>query len=153
MILVPWVFGFFRRGEDVAAISRARTPGYVGQGVPRRAVGSEHQRAPWDLAMELVAPAGRHPATGRVEVTGPGFINLALDTAEMESAFDILAADLRPGTPWIGEGRTSVMDYASPNMAKPMYIAQIRSTRIGNALDRMRGFLGYRVIADDHCGD
>jgi arginyl-tRNA synthetase len=45
------------------------------------------------------------------------------------------------------------MDYSSPNVAKPMHIGHIRSTIIGNALDRMHRFLGFNVIADNHIGD
>jgi arginyl-tRNA synthetase len=55
--------------------------------------------------------------------------------------------------PDMGQGRTVVMDYSSPNIAKPMHIGHIRSTVIGNALDRMHRFLGYRVLADNHLGD
>ncbi len=46
-----------------------------------------------------------------------------------------------------------VLDYSSPNVAKPMHIGHVRSTVIGNALDRMYRFLGHRVIADNHLGD
>jgi arginyl-tRNA synthetase len=45
------------------------------------------------------------------------------------------------------------MDYSSPNVAKPMHIGHIRSTVIGNALDRLHRFLGYKVLADNHLGD
>jgi len=111
------------------------------------------RRAPRDLAAELLATAGSHPAVGRVDIAGPGFINLTLNTGWVESALDSLSADPRLGTPRPGEGQTIVMDYSSPNVAKPMHIGHIRSTVIGNALDRIHRFLGYRVIADNHLGD
>ncbi|HPO38858.1 MAG TPA: arginine--tRNA ligase, partial [Kiritimatiellia bacterium] len=52
-----------------------------------------------------------------------------------------------------GQGRTVVIDYSSPNVAKPMHIGHIRSTVIGNALDRLYRALGFRVLADNHLGD
>jgi arginyl-tRNA synthetase len=55
--------------------------------------------------------------------------------------------------PQPGAGKTVVIDYSSPNVAKPMHIGHIRSTIIGNAIDRMYRALGYRVIADNHLGD
>ena len=64
-----------------------------------------------------------------------------------------MAGDERLGMPAAGAGRTVVLDYSSPNVAKPMHIGHIRSTVIGNALDRLHRFLGYRVISDNHLGD
>ncbi|MDD2349561.1 MAG: arginine--tRNA ligase, partial [Kiritimatiellae bacterium] len=65
----------------------------------------------------------------------------------------VLSAAPRFGIPDAGQGRTVVIDYSSPNVAKPMHIGHIRSTVIGNALDRLHRALGYRVIADNHLGD
>ena len=53
----------------------------------------------------------------------------------------------------MGRGKTVVIDYSSPNVAKPMHIGHIRSTVIGNAIDRIYRFLGYKVVADNHLGD
>lgn len=89
----------------------------------------------------------------KVEVAGPGFINLTLHPAWL--ARQVVEQASRPhcGLPQPGAGKTVVIDYSSPNVAKPMHIGHIRSTIIGNAIDRMYRALGYRVIADNHLGD
>ncbi len=89
----------------------------------------------------------------RAEVAGPGFINVWLKTAWLADYLEALDADENLGIPSPGRGRTLVLDYSSPNVAKPMHIGHIRSTIIGNALDRLYRALGYRVIADNHVGD
>jgi arginyl-tRNA synthetase len=55
--------------------------------------------------------------------------------------------------PAIGQGKTVVVDFSAPNVAKPMHVGHIRSTIIGDSLCRIARFLGYKVIADNHIGD
>lgn len=89
----------------------------------------------------------------KAEVAGPGFINLTVNPVWLAEQVSALSHAPCFGIPNIGQGKTVVMDYSSPNVAKPMHIGHIRSTVIGNALDRMHRALGYRVIADNHLGD
>lgn len=90
----------------------------------------------------------------RIEIAGPGFINFYLETGALAERMNRLARDPeRLGVPAIGAGHTVVVDYSSPNVAKQMHVAHIRSTVIGNALDRLHRFLGFRVISDNHIGD
>jgi arginyl-tRNA synthetase len=111
------------------------------------------KRAPRAIAEQIVAAAVPPPAIARIEIAGAGFINLHLSTAWLADYLQTQVADARYGTPRIGDGRTVVFDYSSPNVAKPMHIGHIRSTIIGNALDRLYRFLGYKVVADNHIGD
>ncbi len=111
------------------------------------------KRAPRAIAEQVVAGAVLPPAVARVEIAGPGFINIYLSTPWLADYVRTQAADARFGAPAVGKGRTVVFDYSSPNVAKPMHIGHIRSTIIGNALDRMHRFLGYTVVADNHIGD
>ena len=92
-------------------------------------------------------------ALAKVEVAGPGFINLTLNPAWLARQVAEQAALPHCGLPQPGVGKTVVVDYSSPNVAKPMHIGHIRSTIIGNAIDRMFRALGYRVVADNHLGD
>jgi len=108
---------------------------------------------PRAIAERLVAEAPPHEAVARLEVAGPGFINIFLADAWLLARVAALRGDTRGGVPLPGQGRTVVMDYSSPNIAKPMHIGHIRSTIIGNSLDRIYRLLGYRVIADNHIGD
>jgi len=121
-----------------------------------------------DAAMKLAKMLGSNPrAIGqtfvdsatlpdlveKIEIAGPGFINIFLADAWLVARVAALRGDTRGGVPLPGQGRTVVMDYSSPNIAKPMHIGHIRSTIIGNSLDRIYRLLGYRVIADNHIGD
>ncbi len=93
------------------------------------------------------------PMLTQVEVAGPGFINLTVSPAWLAQQVAALSAAPRFGLPDAGQGKTVILDYSSPNVAKPMHIGHIRSTVIGNAIDRLYRALGYRVIADNHLGD
>ncbi len=89
----------------------------------------------------------------KVEIAGPGFLNLTVSSAWLASRLaDLNAAD-RCGIPQSGAGKCVVIDYSSPNAAKQMHIGHIRSTVIGSAIDRIFRSLGYRVVADNHLGD
>jgi arginyl-tRNA synthetase len=111
------------------------------------------RKAPRQIADLAVKAAAPHEAVAGVDVAGPGFINIRLHTPWLARAVEAIEADAHCGTPASGQGHTVVLDYSSPNVAKPMHIGHIRSTVIGNALDRLHRFLGYRVIADNHLGD
>jgi arginyl-tRNA synthetase len=89
----------------------------------------------------------------KVEVAGPGFINLTVSPDWLAEQVAALSARPRFGIPNAGQGRAVIIDYSSPNVAKPMHIGHIRSTVIGSAIDRLYRALGYRVIADNHLGD
>lgn len=111
------------------------------------------RQKPRDVAQAVVAALPPSALVACAEPAGPGFINLHLDTAGLARLVEDLDGDTRLGVPTPGAGRTVVLDYSSPNVAKPMHIGHIRSTVIGHALDRLHRHLGYRVIADNHVGD
>jgi arginyl-tRNA synthetase len=87
------------------------------------------------------------------EVAGPGFINLKLRDEWLTEQLNAAAHDERLGIGPVATPRTYVIDYSSPNVAKPMHVGHIRSTVIGDALCRTLRFLGHRVISDNHLGD
>ena len=89
----------------------------------------------------------------KAEVAGPGFINLTLSRRALAAGVESLSDDVNLGIPQSGANEKVVIDYSSPNVAKPMHIGHIRSTVIGNAIDRILRALGYDVIADNHLGD
>src|SRR5690606_22866249 len=88
-----------------------------------------------------------------VSVAGPGFINLALNRAFVESRLRLMFDDARLGLPEKVTPATVVVDYSSPNLAKEMHIGHLRSTIIGDAICRVLGFVGDRVIRHNHLGD
>lgn len=89
----------------------------------------------------------------KIEIAGPGFINIFLKNEGVAAQVEAMSADKTLALPNIGNGQTVIIDYSSPNVAKPMHIGHIRSTVIGNAIDRLYRALGYNVIADNHLGD
>ena len=105
---------------------------------------------PRDAALKVAEHIGE---ALKVEVAGPGFLNLTVSPDWLADELDSLAAAPSCGIPQKGKGRRVVMDYSSPNAAKQMHIGHIRSTVIGNAIDRIFRSLGYEVIADNHLGD
>lgn len=87
------------------------------------------------------------------EIAGPGFINFRMRPEAYAARAEALLRDDRLGVPAVGAGRTVVVDFSAPNVAKPMHVGHIRSTIIGDSLVRIARFLGFRVIADNHIGD
>jgi len=111
------------------------------------------RRPPRAVAEAALAALPLPPMLTKAEIAGPGFINLTVSPAWLAEQVAALSAAPRFGIPAAGQGKTVIIDYSSPNVAKPMHIGHIRSTVIGNAIDRMYRALGYRVIADNHLGD
>ena len=89
----------------------------------------------------------------KVEVAGPGFLNLTVSAAWLSDSLSGMEGDPFLGIAQTGKGKRIVIDYSSPNAAKQMHIGHIRSTVIGNAIDRIFRALGYEVVADNHLGD
>src|SRR6184192_1270171 len=86
-------------------------------------------------------------------IAGPGFINFTLRPgAVAERTADILG-DERLGIAKTESPRRIVIDFGSPNVAKPMHVGHIRSTVLGDALARIAKFLGHDMIRDNHIGD
>src|SRR5207244_38748 len=87
------------------------------------------------------------------EIAGPGFINLRLQTEWLARQVQRVARDERLGVESAQPAQTLVIDYSSPNVAKPLHVGHLRSTIIGDALARLFRFLGHTVISDNHLGD
>ncbi len=111
------------------------------------------RKPPREIAGQLVERIQDAPWLEKAEVAGPGFVNMWVAHGWLADRVERVAGDERVGCDLPGEGRTVVLDYSSPNVAKPMHIGHIRSTFLGNALDRMHRFLGFQVVADNHIGD
>lgn len=111
------------------------------------------RKNPRQIAEAVVTRAPKHVAVQKLEVAGPGFINITINSEWLARQVAETGRGARCGVPMSGAGKTVILDYSSPNVAKPMHIGHIRSTVIGNAIDRLHRFLGYRVLADNHLGD
>ncbi|MBI1364857.1 MAG: arginine--tRNA ligase [Alphaproteobacteria bacterium] len=100
--------------------------------------------------------AARLEATGmfsKVEIAGPGFINLSLRDETLAERANALAADARSGGWRREEPETIVIDYGGPNVAKPLHVGHLRSAIIGESLKRLLRFVGDEAVGDIHLGD
>ena len=108
---------------------------------------------PRDVAERIKAALVELPLVAKTEIAGPGFLNLTLDPEKFGVWLADLQRDPHHGVPQTGAGERYVIDYSSPNVAKPMHVAHIRSTVIGDALKRIHRALGREVLGDNHLGD
>jgi arginyl-tRNA synthetase len=106
-----------------------------------------------NLATRIVANLSADDLAALPEVAGPGFINFKLSPEFLANRLLELAIDTRLGVEPVVRTKTIVIDFGSPNIAKPMHVGHIRSMNLGDALARVARFLGYRVITDNHLGD
>jgi arginyl-tRNA synthetase len=86
-------------------------------------------------------------------IAGPGFINFTLRPGAVAEKTVSILGDERLGVAETQSPRRIVIDFGSPNVAKPMHVGHIRSTVLGDALARIATFLGHEVIRDNHIGD
>jgi len=125
------------------------------------------------MAMALAKRAGRKPRELAAEIAlrlvsapgyttlfeppgdpvGPGFINVRIRDDALAAAVRGAVADDRLGVAPVETPLTIVVDFSSPNVAKPMHVGHIRSTVLGDALARILRFRGHKVITDNHLGD
>ncbi len=88
-----------------------------------------------------------------VEAVMPGFLNLKLSGSFLKAYLEQMRANEDFGVVKTGAGKTIVVDYGGPNVAKPLHIGHLRSAIIGESLKRLYKFFGYHTIGDIHLGD
>lgn len=109
---------------------------------------------PRELAAKVAERLAADPRLASVEVAGPGFINLKLsDAALARRAAEVAADEALAGASLSTPARKVVIDYAGPNVAKPMHVGHLRSSIIGESLKRLFRFRGDMVWGDAHFGD
>lgn len=116
-------------------------------------LGKKLGKSPRDVASELVALLDVSDMCDEPEVAGPGFINLKLKQDWLARQIESIVNDERLGVTPNPAPRTFIIDFSSPNVAKPMHVGHIRSTVIGDSLCRTLRFLGHHVVSDNHLGD
>ncbi|MCY2965017.1 MAG: arginine--tRNA ligase [Planctomycetota bacterium] len=108
---------------------------------------------PLALAKEIADKVALADLCEPPEVAGAGFINLRLKTEWITTQVTAQAHDARCGVNPVPAPRKYIVDYSSPNVAKPMHVGHLRSSVIGDALYRVLKFLGHDVTSDNHIGD
>ncbi|MCO6515749.1 MAG: arginine--tRNA ligase [Snodgrassella sp.] len=108
---------------------------------------------PRELAQKVADALQENPLIATAEVAGPGFINLHLRPEKLAQYIKSALQDDHLGITHSSESQTIVIDYSSPNLAKEMHVGHLRSSIIGDSLNRVLSFLGHKVIAQNHVGD
>jgi len=116
-------------------------------------LGKTLKRAPREVAAAVVAKLDLNGIAERVEIAGPGFINVTLARDFLEREALALASDARLGVPLAAQRDKVILDYSAPNVAKEMHVGHLRSTIIGDALGRILEALGHEVVRQNHVGD
>jgi arginyl-tRNA synthetase len=117
------------------------------------ALAKELNRKPDELASEIAAKLSELPIFANVDVAGKGFINMKLAPAFILESLVNAASDGRCGVAQVESALTYIVDFSSPNVAKPMHVGHIRSTVIGDAITKTLRFMGHVAITDNHLGD
>ena len=104
------------------------------------------------LAQQVVEQLDLDGIAGKIEVAGPGFINITVAPEYLARCLQGAMGRADLAVPPATKQRV-VIDYSSPNLAKEMHVGHLRSTIIGDALARVLRFLGHDVIAQNHVGD
>lgn len=108
---------------------------------------------PRELAQKVANALQQNPLIATAEVAGPGFINLKLRPEKLAQYIKASLQDEHLGIARNSKPQTIVIDYSSPNLAKEMHVGHLRSSIIGDSLNRVLTFLGNKVIAQNHVGD
>jgi arginyl-tRNA synthetase len=111
-------------------------------------------KAPRQVADEIVARFDHGDAmVEKLEIAGPGFINITLSSQLLASQLESLLRDQRLGVPLPNKREKVIVEFSSPNIAKELHVGHLRSTIIGDAIARLFEFLGHDVLRLNHIGD
>lgn len=117
------------------------------------AAAKKHRRAPQVIADDVIGRLRASDVFANVSFAPPGFINLTVTDEFLTSFLEQVGRDERLGCALAAEPGTIVLDFGGPNIAKAMHVGHLRSTIIGDSLQRLLRFVGHKVISDIHLGD
>jgi arginyl-tRNA synthetase len=138
---------------NVITASKPEFGDYQANGV--MATAKQLRTNPRQLAQKVAAliSATEDELIERVEIAGPGFINIHLDKAELLRRAELVQLQPQALIPKSTEALSIVVDYSSPNLAKEMHVGHLRGTIIGDCLARILERQGHKVIRQNHVGD
>ncbi len=111
------------------------------------------KKNPREVASAVVAELQKNPVFSKVDIAGPGFINLNVTDEYLAAYLKDTGASDRSGVEESGKGVTAVLDYGGPNIAKAMHVGHLRAAIIGDSVRRIMAFAGYKTLGDVHMGD
>jgi len=107
---------------------------------------------PREIANTLVDNFAENDIIEKLEIAGPGFINIYLKNSFLNEEIKKVENE-KYDFSFLNTDKTVIIDYSSPNIAKRMHIGHLRSTIIGDSIKRILQFLGFHTLADNHIGD
>jgi arginyl-tRNA synthetase len=113
----------------------------------------QHKLNPRQVATDVLARLDVADVCEKVEIAGAGFLNFRLKPDALAKALTDALGSESLFLERAAQPRTVVVDFSSPNLAKPMHVGHIRSTILGDCLARVLRLLGHNVITDNHLGD
>ncbi|MCL6269919.1 arginine--tRNA ligase [Sansalvadorimonas sp. 2012CJ34-2] len=108
---------------------------------------------PREMAQKVIDSLDLSEVADKVEIAGPGFINIFLKPEWLTQVLSGYVQDERAGVAKVEKPQTIVVDLSAPNVAKEMHVAHLRSTVIGDAVSQTLEFLGNKVVRANHIGD
>ncbi|MBO6797563.1 arginine--tRNA ligase [Maricaulis sp.] len=111
------------------------------------------KKNPREIAKAVVDAVADNPLIEKVEIAGPGFLNLRPSAEAITLRAAEIAADERAGAAKTETPRKVMIDFGGPNVAKPMHVGHLRSSVLGDSLQRLLRFRGDDVVSDIHLGD
>ncbi|MGC8989232.1 MAG: arginine--tRNA ligase, partial [Verrucomicrobiia bacterium] len=108
---------------------------------------------PRQFAQDVAAKLNVEDLCSPPEIAGPGFVNFRVKPSAIVSVLEHAAAGEHLFFDRTESPRTVIVDFSSPNVAKPMHVGHIRSTILGDCLARVLRLLGHKVVTDNHIGD
>ncbi|MEM7650965.1 MAG: arginine--tRNA ligase [Pseudomonadota bacterium] len=114
----------------------------------------EAKKNPREVAQTISDALSSNETFTKIEIAGPGFINLDVTDASIAAHLAETSADERLGVPQAGsQDKTIILDYGGMNVAKAMHVGHLRPTVIGDCLKHITRFAGYNALGDIHMGD
>lgn len=112
------------------------------------------KKNPREIANDIAEKLKDEPALSKIEIAGPGFINLNITDEFLAMHLAGITGDERLGVAaFASEGEEIVVDYGGANVAKAMHVGHLRPTIIGDCVKRILDFAGYKALGDVHMGD
>lgn len=140
--------------EALSLIEQPDKKGYGDLAFPTFVLAKTLKKAPPIIASELVKTIETPQEFSKIESVGP-YINFYINSEKLmeHTLSEIKEKGDLYGSSDLGEGKTVIIDFSSPNIAKPFGIGHLRTTVIGNSLYKIHKFLGYNVVGINHIGD
>ena len=140
--------------QALAAVTLSSNPAFGDfQANAAMVAAKQLRKNPREVAAEILSHLQVEDLCEPPQIAGAGFINFKILNAALDEALLAVQKDERLGVAPVQKPKRIIIDFSSPNVAKPMHVGHIRSTILGDSLTRIARFLGHHVITDNHIGD